>query len=47
VIGAFRQMAKKRHLKKNALQKLEEHLGYFENNRDRMKYCSTIITCFL
>jgi hypothetical protein len=38
VIGAFRQMAKKRNLKKNQLQKLEEHLGYFENNRDRMKY---------
>jgi hypothetical protein len=38
VIGAFRQMAKKRNLKKNQLLKLEEHLGYFENNRDRMKY---------
>ena len=38
VIGAFRQMAKKRNLKKNPLGKLEEHLGYFENNRDRMKY---------
>jgi hypothetical protein len=38
VIGAFRQMAKKRNLKKNPLQKLEEHLGYFENNRHRMKY---------
>jgi len=38
VIGAFRQMAKKRKLKKNQLLKLEEHLGYFENNRDRMKY---------
>ena len=31
-------MAKKRKLKKNQLLKLEEHLGYFENNRDRMKY---------
>jgi len=38
VIGAFRQMAKKRNLKKNPLRNLEEHLGYFENNRDRMKY---------
>jgi hypothetical protein len=38
VIGAFRQMAKKRNLKKSQLQKLEKHLGYFENNRDRMKY---------
>ena len=38
VIGAFRQMAKKRNLKKSELRKLEKHLGYFENNRDRMKY---------
>jgi hypothetical protein len=38
VIGAFRQMAVKRKLKRPALEKLEEHLAYFENNRDRMKY---------
>jgi len=38
VIGAFRQMAKKRKLKKSELETLEGHLGYFENNRDRMKY---------
>jgi len=38
VIGAFRQMAVKRKLKPGALEKLEEHLAYFENNRDRMKY---------
>ncbi len=38
VTGAFRQMAAKRKLKRPALQKLEEHLAYFENNRDRMKY---------
>ena len=38
VIGAFRQMAVKRKLKRRALEKLEEHLAYFENNRDRMKY---------
>jgi len=38
VIGAFRQMAVKRELKPGALQKLEQHLGYFEANRDRMKY---------
>jgi hypothetical protein len=38
VIGAFRQMAVKRKLKRRALEKLEEHLTYFENNRDRMKY---------
>jgi len=38
VIGAFRQMAVKRNLKRRALAKLEEHLTYFENNRDRMKY---------
>jgi len=38
VIGAFRQMAKKRKLKKNELRNLEVHLGYFERNRDRMKY---------
>jgi hypothetical protein len=38
VIGAFRQMAVKRKLKRRALGKLEEHLTYFENNRDRMKY---------
>jgi hypothetical protein len=38
VIGAFRQMAKKRKLNSKALDKLEVHLGYFENNRDRMKY---------
>ncbi|GAG90544.1 unnamed protein product, partial [marine sediment metagenome] len=38
VIGAFRQMAAKRNLKAGALQKLEEHLAYFEGNRDRMKY---------
>jgi hypothetical protein len=38
VIGAFRQMAAKRKLKRGALQKLEEHLAYFEGNRDRMKY---------
>ena len=38
VIGAFRQMAKKRKLTRDALMKLEEHLGYFENNRQRMRY---------
>jgi len=38
MIGAFRQMAVKRKLKPGALNKLEEHLGYFERNRDRMKY---------
>jgi hypothetical protein len=38
VIGAFRQMAAKRKLKPQGLKKLEEHLAYFENNRDRMKY---------
>ena len=38
VIGAFRQMGVKRKLKPSALGKLEEHLAYFENNRDRMKY---------
>jgi hypothetical protein len=38
VIGGFRQMAKKRKLKSKALKKLEVHLGYFENNRHRMKY---------
>ncbi len=38
VIGAFRQMAAKRKLKPAALEKLEAHLGYFETNRDRMKY---------
>ena len=38
VIGAFRQMAVKRKLKPGALGKLEEHLAYFENNRERMKY---------
>ena len=38
VIGAFRQMAVKRKLKRGVLEKLEEHLTYFENNRDRMKY---------
>jgi len=38
VIGAFRQMGVKRKLKRRALEKLEEHLAYFENNRDRMKY---------
>ena len=38
VIGAFRQMAAKRKLKSQGLKKLEEHLAYFENNRDRMKY---------
>ena len=38
VIGAFRQMAVKRKLKPGAIAKLEEHLVYFENNRDRMQY---------
>ena len=38
VIGGFRQMAKKRKLKSKALKKLEVHLGYFENNRHRMRY---------
>jgi len=38
VIGAFRQMAVKRKLKRRALAKLEEHLTYFENNRERMQY---------
>ena len=38
MIGAFRQMAKKRKLTRDALAKLEEHLGYFENNRQRMCY---------
>jgi hypothetical protein len=38
VIGALRQMAKKRKLKKSELEKLERHLGYFENNRDHMRY---------
>ena len=38
VIGAFRQMAVKRKLKKASLKTLESHLVYFENNRDRMKY---------
>jgi hypothetical protein len=38
VIGAFRQMAKKRKLNKSELRKLEGHLGYFENNRAHMKY---------
>ncbi len=38
VIGAFRQMAKKRRLKRSELEKLECHLGYFENNRVHMKY---------
>ena len=38
VVGAFRQMAKKRKLTRDAIAKLEEHLGYFENNRQRMCY---------
>ncbi len=38
VMGGFRQMAKKRKLTRTALEKLEVHLGYFENNRHRMKY---------
>jgi len=38
VLGSFRQMAKKRKLKVKALKELEVHLGYFENNRHRMKY---------
>lgn len=38
VIGAFRQMTKKRRLKRSELEKLECHLGYFENNRVHMKY---------
>lgn len=43
VIGAFRQMAKKRRLKRSELEKLECHLGYFENNRVHMKYDEYLI----
>ncbi len=38
VMGGFRQRAKKRKLTRTTLAKLEVHLGYFENNRHRMKY---------
>jgi len=37
-MGGFRQRAKKRKLTRTTLAKLEVHLGYFENNRHRMKY---------